>query len=130
MFLSELPEGPVRRHWSAAGTSSGRRKSTVGRSGPVRSRFATEPEAGDWNWRRGGGRPSGSAAGTSGVRYDFSDSQEELRIETGSRVVHPEFGEGEIVSVSGRGSSVKAEIDFGAAGVRKVMVVHAGLRPA
>jgi DNA helicase-2/ATP-dependent DNA helicase PcrA len=64
------------------------------------------------------------------VRYDYSDSQEELRLVSGARVVHPEFGEGEIVSVSGRGSGVKAEIDFGASGVRKVMVAHAGLRPA
>jgi hypothetical protein len=44
--------------------------------------------------------------------------------------VHPRFGEGEIVSVSGEGRMAKAEIDFAGVGRKKVMVAHARLRPA
>ena len=145
MFLSELPDDAVLRHWSAAGGHAGRRRSTGGRRRSGSSSLggkqedartarydgsASDLEVGDWSWRRSAGGTGGLPGAGAGVRYDFSDSQEELRIEIGSRVVHPEFGEGEIVSVSGRGSGVKAKIDFGDAGVRKVMVVHARLRPA
>ena len=64
------------------------------------------------------------------LRYDYSESQEDLRIEVGVSVLHPEFGRGEILRVSGDGRRTKAEIDFGASGTRKVMVAYAGLRPA
>ena len=117
-FLAELPDGPVSRHWSAA---------TKPR--PRRAHVLQDNDSTKWSWKRSIARQSAAPADKE-IRYDFSDSQEELRIQAGARVVHPEFGEGEIVSVSGRGTGVKAEIDFGEAGVRKVMVVHAGLRPA
>jgi len=117
-FLAELPDGPVRRHWSAAG-----------RPRPRRSPVPIDTDTAEWNWRRQIRRRS-AVPQSSGVSYDFSDTQEELRIHPGVRVVHPEFGEGEIINVSGRGSQVKAEIDFGESGVRKVMIAHAGLRPA
>jgi DNA helicase-2/ATP-dependent DNA helicase PcrA len=117
-FLSELPDGPVRRHWSAARKPRARGASLL-----------QDDDATDWSWKRPIPRQSAGPKDRE-IRYDFSDSQEELRIQSGARVVHPEFGEGEIVSVSGRGSGVKAEIDFGESGVRKVMVAHAGLRPA
>ncbi len=64
------------------------------------------------------------------MRYDFSDSQEPLVLEEGARVVHPDFGSGTIVAVSGSGERIKAEIAFDDAGTRKVMVAYAGLRPA
>jgi DNA helicase-2/ATP-dependent DNA helicase PcrA len=48
----------------------------------------------------------------------------------GARVIHPRFGEGEIVSLAGAGRSMKAEIEFDGFGRKKVMVAHAGLRPA
>jgi DNA helicase-2/ATP-dependent DNA helicase PcrA len=117
-FLAELPDGPVRRHWSAAGRPQARRPPIL-----------QDDDSAAWSWKRSISRQS-AVPKDKEIRYDFSDSQEELRIQAGARVVHPEFGEGEIVSVSGRGTGVKAEIDFGEAGVRKVMVVHAGLRPA
>jgi DNA helicase-2/ATP-dependent DNA helicase PcrA len=117
-FLAELPDGPVRRHWSAASQPRVRRTSTL-----------QDTDTKEWSWKRPIPRRS-AAPKDREVRYDFSDTQEELRIQVGARVVHPEFGEGEIVTVSGRGSGVKAEIDFGESGVRKVMVAHAGLRPA
>jgi len=117
-FLAELPDGPVRRHWSAAS------RPRVRRISPLQDTDTTE-----WSWKRPISRQS-AAPKDREVSYDFGDSQEELLIQAGARVVHPEFGEGEIVNVSGRGSGVKAEIDFGDSGVRKVMVAHAGLRPA
>ncbi len=117
-FLAELPDGPVRRHWSAASRPRVQRKSTL-----------PDTDTTEWSWKRPISRQS-AAPKDREVSYDFGDSQEELLIQAGARVVHPEFGEGEIVSVSGRGSGVKAEIDFGDSGVRKVMVAHAGLRPA
>ncbi len=117
-FLAELPDGPVHRHWSAASQPRVRRTSTL-----------QDTDTKEWSWKRPIPRRS-AAPKDREVRYDFSDTQEDLRIQVGARVVHPEFGEGEIVTVSGRGSGVKAEIDFGESGVRKVMVAHAGLRPA
>jgi len=74
----------------------------------------------------GAGRGAGEDAD---LRYDYSDSQEDLRIEVGVSVLHPEFGRGEILRVSGEGRRTKAEIDFGSSGTRKVMVAYAGLRP-
>jgi DNA helicase-2/ATP-dependent DNA helicase PcrA len=127
-FLSELPEGPVQRHWSAASGAAGRGARRTGRPANRSPGPAPDLSTGEWSWRRPQPGPAKTRA-VSGVRYDYSDSQEELRVESGARVVHPEFGEGEIVSVSGRGTALKAEIDFGEAGVRKVMVAHAGLRP-
>jgi DNA helicase-2/ATP-dependent DNA helicase PcrA len=127
-FLSELPEGPVQRHWSAASGAAGRGGRRTGRPANRSPGPAPDLSTGDWSWRRPQPAPTRTRA-VSGVRYDYSDSQEELRVESGARVVHPEFGEGEILSVSGRGTALKAEIDFGEAGVRKVMVAHAGLRP-
>ena len=82
-----------------------------------------------FDWHRSGKRPS-QPAGRGTLRYDYSDSQEELRLEAGSRVVHPRFGDGRIVSISGEGRLTRAEIEFGDGVRRKVMVAHAGLRPA
>jgi hypothetical protein len=43
--------------------------------------------------------------------------------------VHPRFGDGLILSVSGEGRLTRAEIEFDDGVRRKVMVAHAGLRP-
>ncbi|MEJ2481682.1 MAG: UvrD-helicase domain-containing protein [Gemmatimonadota bacterium] len=127
-FLAELPDGPVQRHWSAATGSTGRRGRRTGRAEKSPPRPTPDLSTGDWGWRRPQTGPA-KAKAASGVHYDYTDSQEELRLNSGARVVHPEFGEGEVLSTSGRGTALKAEIDFGDAGVRKVMVAHAGLRP-
>jgi hypothetical protein len=82
-----------------------------------------------FDWHRQGRRGSPAGAGDT-LRYDYSDSQEELRIEEGARVVHPRFGGGRIRSVAGEGRRTKAEIEFDDGIRRKVMVAHAGLRPA
>lgn len=150
-FLAELPEGPV-EHRRAGGSGGYRgRRSGRRRAGRDRGRPSGAPGSGrrsssgrsvpssDFGGRRFDWQRSGAAAeADNGVaaaesdeklRYDYSDSQEELRIEVGASVLHPEFGRGEILKVSGEGRRTKAEIDFGASGTRKVMVAYAGLRP-
>ncbi len=110
-FLSELPDEAIEYR------RLGRR---VQRESAPRRQVATGSSFG-WQRKRGV---------ESGVHYDFSESQEDLRIEVGAAVLHPEFGHGEIIMVSGQGRQTKAEIDFGLEGTRKVMVAYAGLRPA
>jgi len=108
-FLSELPDGSI--EYRRLGRRA-RMDSVPRRPAATRASFG---------WQRGSG---------SGMRYDFSESQEDLRIEIGASVVHPEFGEGEIIAVAGHGRQTKVEINFGLEGIRKVMVAYAGLRPA
>jgi len=110
-FLSELPDGSV--EFRRAGRRI-RLDSAPQRPAPTRQSFGWQRKAGD----------------DAGVSYDYSESQENLRIEVGASVLHPEFGAGEIITVSGHGRQTKAEINFGTEGTRKVMVAYAGLRPA
>ena len=110
-FLSELPDESIEY----------RRPGRSFRMDPALHR-SVAPET-SFAWQRNQGAETG-------VRYDFSESQEELRIEVGAAVLHPEFGHGEIIMVTGQGRQTKAEIDFGSEGTRKVMVAYAGLRPA
>ncbi len=134
-FLDELPEGPVERR--IVGTDGGGRRRASGRAsrwggradapGAAPSRADEEP--GDWSWRHAPGRRAAEAE-AAGPRYDYTDSQVPLEVEPGARIVHPRFGPGRILSVSGRGRELKAEIEFEAIGVKKVFVAHAGLRPA
>ncbi|MDT8435167.1 MAG: UvrD-helicase domain-containing protein [Gemmatimonadota bacterium] len=126
-FLDEIPAAGVHRRWDGAGEP---RRRPGGKAGRRRPAGGVEPPPADWSWRRPIRRTAAPSGRAEGVRYDYSDSQEALRLEPGASVVHPEFGPGEIVSVSGSGRSAKAEIDFGAAGRRRVLVAHAGLRPA
>ncbi|MGD8496018.1 MAG: UvrD-helicase domain-containing protein [Gemmatimonadales bacterium] len=159
-FLAELPEGPVEfeaasRGWFSgrpsrrgAGSSGSRRSSSRtgngrggrragggrGSSGVSGGFSASDVGYRKFEWHRSGASASREPAAGAGddeeLRYDYSDSQEDLRIEVGASVLHPEFGRGEILKVSGEGRRTKAEIDFGASGTRKVMVAYAGLRPA
>jgi DNA helicase-2/ATP-dependent DNA helicase PcrA len=146
-FLAELPEGPV--EYRSMPVRSRGRSPQGGRARRHASSGSTRPEpggfghpsrsvsAGDvwqegggsrFEWHRGGKRSSRS--GGQGLRYDYADSQEDLRLEVGAGVVHPRFGGGRILSVSGEGRQTRAEIEFEDGVRRKVMVAHAGLRPA
>jgi len=145
-FLSELPEGPVQYRSLSHGPRGGARHRAAGRRGQGASRTSAGQGAfgdpsrsvaggGAWteegesfDWHRGGRRSSKpSTSGT--LRYDFTDSQEELRLEAGAHVVHPRFGDGQIISITGEGRLTRAEIEFVDGIRRKVMVAHAGLRP-
>ena len=146
-FLSELPEGPVQQRSMVSlpmGRSQrragGRRKAQGSPRSPDPGGFGdpsrsasrgTGWSGGDgasFDWHRGGRRASqGEADGP--LRYDYSDSQEELRLEAGASVVHPRFGGGRILSITGEGRMTRAEIEFIDGVRRKVMIAHAGLRP-
>lgn len=71
--------------------------------------------------------PGGDAGG---LRYDYSDSQEPLDLSPGARIVHPSFGAGEVLAVSGAGRDARADIEFDEVGRKKVLLAYADLRPA
>ncbi|WP_419948496.1 ATP-dependent helicase [Candidatus Palauibacter sp.] len=139
-FLDELPTEHVRSRLGAGlglrvrrpwrGAASTRRSFAGG--GTVRR--PEEARTGDsFSWRRGPGpAPDPDApSGESGeLRYDYEDSQVPLALLPGVRVVHPRFGEGEVLQVHGHGRNARVDIDFGEAGRKKVVVAYAGLRPA
>ena len=139
-FLDELPAEHVR---SRLGAGLGLRvRRPLGGSPAVRRPFAgggtvrrpEEARTGHaFPWRRGPGRAPG-AEGPSGeggeLQYDYEDSQLPLALLPGARVVHPRFGEGEILQVYGYGRDARVDIDFGDVGRKKVVVAYAGLRPA
>ncbi len=140
-FLSELPDRNIRYVSPPPGAGSGgsRRRSprSAGEWGreeggassvPAGSSW-TEPGAMPFAWHRSTTR-AGSASSRDGLTYDYADSQEVLRLEAGARVVHPRFGEGLILAVSGDGRLARADIEFEDGFRRKIMVRHAGLRPA
>jgi len=145
-FLAELPEGPVEYHAPGGGTrrwgaaARGRRHGTSRKPPVVEGGFGdpsrgvshgagwSETGATSFDWHRGAKREA-PAEGKGALRYDYSDSQEDLRLEVGAKVVHPRFGDGLILSVSGEGRLTRAEIEFDDGVRRKVMVAHAGLRP-
>ena len=140
-FLAELPEGPV-TYRSVGGGRSRRRSGTSGWQGSSRGgrldsgsrRVPTgpgwdDPGTTEFGWHRGGKRGSPPASRDS-LRYDYSETQEELVLAEGSDVIHPRFGQGRVVSVSGEGRLTRVEIEFVDGIRRKVMAAHAGLRPA
>jgi len=159
-FLDELPEthvehtlgGGVRSRggYAGGGSSYGRRSSRGsereggygsaarrGGNGARGSRLdfsgsdpsPAAPGGSSFSWHREAGRKS-PASGDGELEYDYADSQEPVELRAGTRVIHPLFGPGEIVTISGVGRDAKAEIDFDEVGRKKVMVAYAGLRPS
>ena len=128
-FLDELPQGPIQRR--LAGGAFGRSKRS---SGDLKMRGDSGEGAGAYDWRRNVRRGTSSRVSVptepDELRYDYSDSQERLELEPGARIVHPRFGEGRVLAVSGAGRGAKAEIEFEGVGTKKVIVAYAGLRPA
>jgi DNA helicase-2/ATP-dependent DNA helicase PcrA len=144
-FLEELPEEPIDRLVAGGFRSwrrGGRRGATAGSRAFESAGLGSDPveDAGPNPWWRSAvypedaeSRPPGSSGGPSGsddLRYDYSDSQVPLELAPGVRVVHPRFGAGVILAVSGAGSGAKADIEFEDVGTKKVIVAYAGLRPA
>ncbi|MBL8027427.1 MAG: DUF3553 domain-containing protein [Fibrobacteres bacterium] len=58
-----------------------------------------------------------------------SQSQVEVVFRKGMQVRHPVWGIGQVQSVSGVSDNMKAEVKFGSAGVKKLMVKYAKLEP-
>jgi len=108
-----------------AGGSVG--EAPAGHPGRPGERQPAAPGGAEFDWHREANR---SAADDGELRYDYGDSQEPLELSAGTRIVHPRFGPGEILAISGLGRDAKAEIDFDEVGRKKVLVAYAGLRPA
>ena len=135
-FLDELPEEHVNRR-SVGGVRRKRPRGARRASGgafaaSARSGGPAAPGGASFSWHREAGSSAHgeSKDEPSGLEYDYADSQVPLELVPGARIVHPRFGEGEVLDVSGSGREAKAEIDFEAVGVKKVVVAYAGLRPA
>jgi DNA helicase-2/ATP-dependent DNA helicase PcrA len=140
-FLAELPAEQVRlvtlsgsrgrsgEGWRKRSASSERSLGGAGGGAPSPGPGWDGPGSTSYGWHRGAKRPE-TASSPEGLQYDYSDSQEDLRLEAGARVVHPRFGEGVIVAISGKGRLMRAEIEFADGASRKLMAMHAGLRPA
>lgn len=141
-FLDELPAEQVRSRLGAglAWRSHGSRTGAASRRRPVAGAGASgwvgaerERERRSYSWRRGAGRAAGAGASSTPpgeLRYDYEDSQLSLTLAAGVRVVHPRFGEGEILRVYGHGREARVDIDFDDAGRKKIVVAYAELRPA
>ncbi|MDR0960649.1 MAG: UvrD-helicase domain-containing protein [Propionibacteriaceae bacterium] len=82
--------------------------------------------------RRGSGERRSS--GSSGGSPTFSTRAPARRktpavaaLAVGDRVLHEQFGLGEVVAVSGSESAPRADIDFGSSGVKRLSLAHAPL---
>jgi DNA helicase-2/ATP-dependent DNA helicase PcrA len=146
-FLDELPEdfvehatgGGVRASTRSSSYGSSRRGSTTyGRGAVDRSSSGLDltgstaapaaPGGSSFGWHREAIRKTPSVPDGE-LRYDYGDSQEPVELVAGSKIIHPQFGSGEIVTITGLGRDAKAEIEFDDVGRKKVMVAYAGLRP-
>ncbi|MFP6656278.1 MAG: UvrD-helicase domain-containing protein [Myxococcota bacterium] len=78
--------------------------------------------------------PSSGRSSRGGSRFDYSYAQEEAgeggAVQVGTRVRHPVFGRGEVISVMGSDLNQKLRIKFERAGVKTVMVRFANLELA
>ena len=124
-FLNELPKEGVLVQDHAPGLSTRRQfqdddgfDSGWGSSGPVKSRSPS-------NW------DDYSQETPKSEFADFlaSDPSSDTRFQVGSRVRHPDYGEGQVMGREGRGDSLKVSIKFAAHGLKKFVVKFAPLEP-
>jgi DNA helicase-2/ATP-dependent DNA helicase PcrA len=63
------------------------------------------------------------------VHPDYEgESQETIDLHVGVRVMHESFGEGRIVSLSGKGENARASVAFDSAGLKQLLIKYANLR--
>lgn len=100
------------------------------------SRFIEEMPPHVMDWRRTGSATSqwaSSAAArnrrTSDVVQSFGSGGGPLKtapsVAVGDRVLHASFGMGTVMAVTGAGQNVRADVDFGSAGTKRLSVKHA-----
>ena len=51
-----------------------------------------------------------------------------MELKPGDRVHHPAFGGGEVLSLSGKGDGLVAEIDFGSKGIKRIALKYAAMK--
>ena len=57
-----------------------------------------------------------------------NESQEQVQVRVGSRVIHATFGRGRIVAVDGRGDNARAVVDFESVGRKQLLLKFAHLK--
>ena len=127
-FLDDLPEGSIDRRLSGLPgwrTGQGSAATPLSSHEDPFARAASTDRGRDYEWRY-----DPAAGRDAGPVYDYSDSQERLDLASGTRIIHPRFGPGTVVSVVGMGRDAKASIEFDREGPKTLLVAHAGLRPA
>jgi DNA helicase II / ATP-dependent DNA helicase PcrA len=126
-FLSELPEGPiVVRDLSGVGRSSYPQSAASGWRQPYRPE--PRPAAARRDFRLMTAADLAAAAG--GITPRGAPSPGDLeRLRPGTRVVHPEFGLGQIVAVEGEGSGRKGRVAFVVGPERTFILAKSPLRP-
>jgi len=67
-------------------------------------------------------RPAGVSAGGGG-----GEASSHPGLPTGARVRHPQFGEGKILSVTGKGRNARAKVNFGRVGTKTLILEYARL---
>jgi len=109
-FVEELPLELVERLDRRTGRAAVRsgKDNTLSFFGPARPR-----------------RPTPTEEPTQGVHYEF-EAEEQFR--PGRIVQHPTFGRGKIINTEGFGESLRMEIMFTGAGLKKIMAKYAKLR--
>lgn len=139
-FLDELPEEsvrwltPKRQAGGQGAAGAGRWGSGAGgprQGGYERSSFGSSGGAEDVSYRESG-RYGGSASkqisyGAGTVPPQASDGVATHGIRTGQKVFHAKFGEGDVLSIEGKGADAKAKVNFGRHGTKLLLLAVAKL---
>ncbi|MDH5855846.1 ATP-dependent helicase [Lampropedia aestuarii] len=146
-FLDELPEESVR--WltpkrqagaqgaggsfgaAGAGRWSGSSAGGQRQGGYERSSYGSSGGAEDVSYRESG-RYSGFGSkqisnGAGSVPPQASDGVATHGIRTGQKVFHAKFGEGDVLSIEGKGADAKAKVNFGRHGTKLLLLAVAKL---
>ncbi|WP_446721304.1 DNA helicase PcrA [Luteococcus sp. H101] len=98
------------------------------RTGAALTGWATTSATRTAQARQGTGRGYSSGK-TLGGGPSFGSGQVKPKrlttVEAGERVLHSSFGLGTVVGVTGSGETMKADVDFGSAGVKRLSLKHA-----
>ncbi len=106
----------------------------------IRSRFIGELPEGSLKWltprlREGGGLrlgpwPAGGGRPEERVAAPLRGPQQTHGYRIGQTVRHARFGEGVILRLDGSGTDARAKINFGAQGIKELLLAIARLEPA
>ncbi len=126
-FLAELPEGPVVvRDCSGVGRSSFGQSFAFGSHQPYRREQRPAAAPRDFRLMTAADLAAASARFSPARRTAHA---EVARLEPGMRVVHPEFGLGQIVAIEGEGAGRKGRVAFAVGPARTFILNKSPLRP-
>jgi DNA helicase-2/ATP-dependent DNA helicase PcrA len=125
-FLDELPEGPVvMRDLSGVGRSSYPQSAPSDWRQPYRNDQRRTAAPRDFRLMTA----ADLAAASGIVRRDVASPADVEGLGPGTRVIHPEYGLGQIVAVEGEGSGRKGRVAFAVGPVRTFILAKSALRP-